>query len=72
MFGIKNARRSAGQDELLFGGCVDQLLTFGASVGFGDDDVVLGHEMVELSGSRYGLVRGRLVARRGREIQPGG
>src|SRR5271157_6533196 len=56
VFGIKNARRSAGQDELVFGGGVNQLLPLGSTVGLLDNDVAQGDHAVELAGSGRRLI----------------
>jgi len=49
MFGIKNARRSAGQDEFVIGGGVEQFLALGFSIGLlPDDDIAFGYHVIQL------------------------
>jgi hypothetical protein len=57
LFGIKNARRSAGEDKFIFGGGVDQLLSIGVPVRFLDENIAFGDHSVELAGTCKGLIR---------------
>ena len=54
MFGIKNARRSAGEDELVVGGGVDQGFAGAPAVGFGDDDGAGGDDFLQAAGTADG------------------
>ena len=40
LFGIKNARRSAGQDDFVVGGGVSEAITGGVTSGLGDDNLI--------------------------------
>src|SRR5580692_10287568 len=55
MFGIKNARRSAGQDKFVVRGGVNKQIAGGTPVGLGDYDLLLGNDLVEFSRSRKRL-----------------
>ena len=48
-FGIKNAGRSTGQDELVVGSRVDEFLAFRLPLGLLKDDVILGDHALELT-----------------------
>jgi hypothetical protein len=48
-FGIKNARRSAGEDELVVCGRVNQGLAFGSPGRLLDDYVAPGHQAIKLA-----------------------
>src|SRR5580704_12415335 len=56
MFGIKNARRSAGQDEFVVRSGVSKEIAGGAAVGLSDHDLFLGNDLVEFSGSGKRMV----------------
>ena len=49
MFGIKNARRSAGQDKLVLGCGVNQLVAGRFSAWLGDDHLIFGDDVIDLS-----------------------
>ena len=49
MFGIKNARRSAGQDKLVLGCGVNQLIAGRLSAWLGDDYLIFGDDVIDLS-----------------------
>src|SRR5277367_897656 len=51
MFGIKNARRSADQDEFVVGGGVSKEIAGGTTVGLGDDNLLVGHNLFQFSRS---------------------
>jgi len=48
-FGIKNARRSAGEYELIVGGCINQGVAFGSPGRLLDYDAGLSHHAIQLS-----------------------
>ena len=58
MFGIKNARRTAGEDEFVVRGSVGEEIAGGAPVGLGDHDLILGDDFVEFSGTGEKLICG--------------
>ena len=62
-FGIKNARRSAGQDELVIGRRVDELLSLGPTLRLLDDDVVLGNHAIQLPSAAKRLTACGLTSR---------
>ena len=49
MFGIKNARRSAGQHKLVVGCGVNQLIAGRFSPRLGDDHLLSGDDVIDLS-----------------------
>ena len=63
MFGIKNARRSARENEFVFGRRVVQQLSFGAPIWLGDDYIATRDHMIELTwpGNSLCSMRGKLL-----------
>ncbi len=57
LFGIKNARRAAGEDELIVGRGIDELLPVGVTGGFLDQNVTFGDHAIELARAGKGLIR---------------
>src|SRR4029077_15088736 len=62
VFGIKNARRSARQDEFVVGGGVEKLIALGVASGFLNHDVAFCNDVVELALTFERLASGFLVA----------
>ena len=49
VFGIKNARRTASQDELVFGSRIGKLLSVGVASGLRDGHLLSGDYVVDFS-----------------------
>jgi hypothetical protein len=50
LFGIKNARRSAGEDEFVVARGIDQHLPVGSPAWLEDDDIAFGDHVIQLTG----------------------
>jgi hypothetical protein len=56
LFGIKNAGRSAREDELVVSRGVNQTLAFGPVLRLLNNDIILGDHAVKLPRARKGLI----------------
>src|SRR5277367_3220458 len=70
MFGIKNARRSAGQHKLVVRGCIYELTPGASAVWLSDDDVLLGDDPINLPGRRNWLIPNCLTSSLQKNIHP--